>query len=706
MRHLPSFDSKIESLKTIEIFKPLPDEKLELLASDCLEETINPGDALFREGDPGDSMFVILSGKLAVEKGESMIARSSAGNYFGEMALIDDQPRSATVTALTESRVLKIKKEEFFLHIADNPQALMAVLKTVSERARENLTALNEGIKIFKTQKKLTAELQHLLDDTTNEIYFFDSESYQFINLNTPASKNLGYKNHEITGLTLFDVMSEMTRENFEKLVMPLRSGSVEEASITGLHRRKDGSTYPIEVRFKLQNTETPPVFVGMGQDVSQLTELKSENKNLTRYDSLTGLPNRELTLETLGAELLQANRKNKSIAVLLMDLDEFKTVNNSLGHSAGDLMLKAVAKRLNDWSPKNSQVARFGGDEFIIILSGDTIETEARTTADSLLKLFQNPFSIDGQEVYIGLSIGISYYPLDGNDSETLIRQAHAAMYVAKDQGKNKYCHYHSDMEAQAKKKLILESDLRKALDRNEFVLYYQPKLELDTETIIGFESLIRWNHPSRGLVPPLDFIPLAEKTKIIIPLGEWIIRTACQQIKTWLDMGFPNPYIAVNLSAHQFSQPNLVSRISEIIEETGILAKYLEVEITESVLMENSDMAAAQLTQLSKMGIDISIDDFGTGYSSLSYLNIFPLNNLKIDRAFVKDITSEENATLAKAIVTLSKALNLKTIAEGVETETQKQVLRSIGCDTIQGYFLSKPVPAEEATKLLIKS
>jgi EAL domain-containing protein (putative c-di-GMP-specific phosphodiesterase class I) len=278
--------------------------------------------------------------------------------------------------------------------------------------------------------------------------------------------------------------------------------------------------------------------------------------------------------------------------------------------------------------------------------------------------------------------------------------------MYIAKDKGKNTHCHYHSDMETQAKKKLILESDMRKALELNEFVLHYQPKLALDSETIIGFESLIRWNHSSRGLVSPLDFIPLAEKTKVIIPLGEWVLRTACQQIKTWSELGYSNPNTAVNLSAHQFGQSNLVSRIGEIIEETGIQAKYLELEITESVLMDNADTAAAQLKQLSEMGIKISIDDFGTGYSSLSYLNTFPLNYLKIDRAFVKDITSIEDATLSRAIVTLAKALNLKTIAEGVETETQKEVLRSIGCDIIQGYLLSKPVPAEEATKLLSES
>jgi len=430
---------------------------------------------------------------------------------------------------------------------------------------------------------------------------------------------------------------------------------------------------------------------------------LKNENKNLTSYDYLTGLPNRKLILQQLNTELSQANQENQSIAVLLLDLDEFKIINDSMGHAAGDAMLLATAERLKNWSSSNCHIARLGGDEFIILISGDDIKTLARETAESLLDLFHNPFSIHGQEVYVSLSIGISYFPSDADDGESLIRQADTAMYIAKDKGKNTYCHYNSDMETQAKNKLLLEGDLRKALDLNEFVLYYQPKLDLNTGTLIGFESLVRWNHPSRGLVPPLDFIPLAEKTKVVIPLGEWVLKTACQQIKTWLDMGHAIPNTAVNLSAHQFSQSNLVSRIKAIIEETGIQAKYLELEITESVLMDNADMAAAQLKQLSAMGIKISIDDFGTGYSSLSYLNTFPLNYLKIDRAFVKDITSVEDATLARAIVTLAKALNLKTIGEGVETEIQKEVLRSIGCDIIQGYLLSKPLPAEESTQLL---
>jgi len=701
-----SHDNKIESFKSIDLFKQLTDETLERLITSSHEVTLNPGDTLFHDGDHGDSMYVILSGEIAILKGNSMIARKGQGNYFGEMTLIEDQPRSATATALTKSQLLKIMKEQFFLHLASNPQALMAVLKTVSERSRENLTALNEGIKIFKAQKKLNANLQHLLDDTTNEIYIFDAESYRFIRLNTRATRNLGYREIETTQLTLFDVMPNVTRENFEKLIKPLRSGMIEETGFTGQLQRKDGSTYPIEIRFKLQTTETPPIFVGIGQDISQLTELINKNKNLTRYDYLTGLPNRTLILEQLNTDLHQANRENQSMAVLLMDLDEFKIINDSMGHTAGDLLLKAVAERLRGWSPSDRHMARLSGDEFIILLSGDSIETRAKEAAADILKIFQSPFSINGQKIVISLSIGISFYPTDGNDGETLIRHADTAMYIAKEKGKNTTCQYLSDMEAQAKKQLILEGDIRKALERNEFVLYYQPKLALDSETIVGFESLVRWNHPSQGLVPPLDFIPLAEKTRLILPLGEWVLRTACKQIKTWLDMGFSNPNTAVNLSAHQFSQSNLVATIEKIIAETEIQAKYLEVEITESVLMENAAMAAAQLRQLSEMGIKISIDDFGTGYSSLSYLNTFPLNYLKIDRAFVKDITSIEHATLARAIVTLAKSLNLGTIAEGVETETQKHVLRSIECDAIQGYLLSKPVPAEEATKLLTAS
>jgi diguanylate cyclase (GGDEF)-like protein/PAS domain S-box-containing protein len=698
-----SHDNKLDLFRSIEIFQLLPEDKLEDLANECREITKNPGEVLFREGDAGETMYVVLSGEVYIEKENTVVAQRSQGEYFGEMTLIEDKPRTATAKVGKETRVLEIHKDQFLAHFASNAQALMSFLKTGSERSREDLKALDQGVRVLKAQKKLNSNLHNLLDDTTSEIYIFDAEFCHFINLNSRAIKNLGYESKECAEMTPFDVISGMTRENFEELVKPLRAGLVEEVVFKGNHQRKDGSGYPVEIYFRLQKNETPPVFVGMAQDISQLKELESKNDSLIFFDYLTGLPNKHRILNELNSELLRAIMANKSVAVLLMDLDNFKVINDSMGHSAGDILLKVVANRLKDWSSPKCQLARYGGDEFIIVLSDIENKVQTERTASSLLKLFNEPFQINGQTVHISLSLGISHYPMDGKNSRALIKNADTAMYVAKSNGKNQYCHYNSDMQTQAKNKLILEEDLRKALEQNEFVLYYQPKLELESETIVGFEALIRWNHPSRGFVSPLDFIPMAEKAGLIIPLGEWVMRTACKQMKAWLDMGLSIKNTAVNLSPCQFEQYDLVSMIGNIIQETGINPENLELEITESVLMDDAESAAIQLRQLSAIGIKLSIDDFGTGYSSLSYLNSFPLDNLKIDRAFVKDITCEEDAPLARAIVSMAKALSLKTIAEGVETKEQKEVLRSIGADIIQGYFLSKPVSADEATKLL---
>ena len=701
-----SHDKKIKLLQSIEIFKLFSDEMLESLTSECREISKNPGEVLFREGDAGETMYVVLSGEVCIEKENIVVALRGRGEYFGEMTLIEDQPRTATAKAVIETRLLEIFKEQFLTHFASNPQTLMSLLKTGSERSRENLDALDQGMRILKVQKKLNSNLHHLLDDTTNEIYIFDAEYYHFLNLNSRAAQNLGYEDSEIVEMTPFDVIGDLTPERFEEMVQPLRSDSLEEVLFKGFHRRKDGTSYPVEIRFKLQINETPPVFAGIVQDISKLKELETKNDNLTYYDSLTELPNKYWIIEEMNSELLRAEEENKSLAVLLMDLDNFKLINDSLGHSAGDSLLKLVANRLKDWSSENCKLARYGGDEFILILTDIKFEVQAAKAAISLLKLFKEPFLVNVQNVYVNLSIGISYFPLDGNDGRVLIKNADTAMYSAKDEGRNRYCHYSSAMETQAKDQLVLEGDLRTALNRNEFVLYYQPKLALNSEAIVGFEALVRWQHPTRGMISPLDFIPLAEKTGLIIPLGEWCIRTACEQMKTWLDMGLSIQNMAVNLSACQFSQSNLVSMVTSVIEETGIYPENLELEITETVLMKDAESSAALLRQISAIGIKLSIDDFGTGYSSLSYLNSFPLNNLKIDRAFVKDITCEEDATLTIAIISMAKALGLKTIAEGVETEEQKEVLRAIGCDVMQGYLLSKPVPVDEATKLLSSS
>jgi diguanylate cyclase (GGDEF)-like protein/PAS domain S-box-containing protein len=471
-----SHDNKLDLLKSIEIFKLLSEENLANLASECKEITIDFGEVLFREGDVGETMYVVLSGEIYIEKENTVIALRERGEYIGEMTLIEDKPRTATAKAVKETRLLEIHKEQFLAHLASNSQALMSFLKTGSERSRENLNALDQGMKILKAQKKRNSNLSDLLDDTVNEIYIFDMEFYHFIDLNSRAIKNLGYQSNEITKITPFDVISDMTKESFEELVQPLLSDNAEEIIYIGRHRRKDGSSYPVEICFKMQKNATPPVIIGMAQDISKIKELENINDSLIFFDHLTGLPNKQQISDELNSELLRAIMSKKSVAVLLMDLDNFKTINDSLGHSAGDTLLKAVTKRLKEWSSQKYLLGRYGGDEFIVILSDIENEAQTEKTASSLLKLFNEPFKINGQTAHVSLSLGISHYPMDGKDSRALIKNADTAMYVAKSNGKNQYCNYNSSMETQAKNDLTLEEDLWKALERNEFVLYYQP--------------------------------------------------------------------------------------------------------------------------------------------------------------------------------------------------------------------------------------
>ncbi|MFQ5450025.1 MAG: EAL domain-containing protein [Nitrospinaceae bacterium] len=694
---------KIDLLKSIDLFETLSVENLDRLAKDGEVVSLSPGEVLFREGDPGDSMFVILSGEISIEKENTHIAKRGPGEYFGEMTLIESSARSATAKSAGESRLLKIFETHFQDYVASNTHALRSVIKTISERARENLKAFGQGVKKLKSQDKLISSLQVLLNDASNEIYVLDASSFQFLKMNSSALKNLGYESQEIVKMKLFDILGNIDPDDFGEWIEPLRAQQKREIVLNGIHKRKDGSHYPVRVSLKLHPAEGHPVLIGMAQDISHLKKMEDDIKSLTFYDSLTGLPNKNLILENLDSALQKVRRENESVAVFLVDLDDFKTINDSLGHQAGDWVIQAVSKRLKEWSPPNCCIGRYRGDEFIVVVSDIHFETEAAAMARGLLKTFQDAFSIRGQKIYVTLSIGISYSALDGFDGEALIKKADTAMHFAKANGKNTYSHFNSKMALQAQNKLILECDLRKALEQNEFVLYYQPKMELKSETLIGFEALVRWEHPEKGLVPPAEFIPAIEKNKLIIPLGEWVLRTACQQMRKWLALGFPLSDVAVNISTHQFNRQDLAAKVMEIISETGIFPECLTLEITESVLMANSRNAISKLQQLNAIGVKLSLDDFGTGFSSLSYLNSFPLSSLKIDRTFVKNVSSSEDAIIAKSIVSLAKALNLTTIVEGVETEKQKEIMRSIGCDIIQGYLLSKPLPVKEATQML---
>ncbi len=436
----------------------------------------------------------------------------------------------------------------------------------------------------------------------------------------------------------------------------------------------------------------------------------------LAYYDGLTGLPNRTFFRELLKKALVYARRYDLSVAILYLDLDEFKRINDTLGHPIGDRLLQAVSERLTASVRKSDNVARpiedeektavsrLGGDEFVILLHHVGKIHDLSRMAIRLLAEIARPYDLDGHEVFASASMGIALYPSGGEDIDVLLKNADMAMYQAKAKGKNNYQFYSEAMNSAALELFNLERDLRRALERKEFLLHYQPKLDASRRKIIGMEALIRWNHKERGMIAPVKFIPMAEDTGLIIPIGEWVLHTACFQAKTWLDTGFKNVNMAVNISARQFEQKDLPGMVERALREASLSPQYLELEVTESMVMRKPEEAIAFLGTLKDMGMSVSIDDFGTGYSSLNYLRKLPVDSVKIDRSFIVNVTANpEDAAIVKGIVALAHSLDLKVIAEGVETEEQFAFLREAECDEVQGYLFSKPVPAEEFSTLL---
>ncbi len=423
----------------------------------------------------------------------------------------------------------------------------------------------------------------------------------------------------------------------------------------------------------------------------------------LAQYDSLTGLANRSLFKELLGLALARAERNGKHVALMFLDLDRFKIINDSLGHDGGDQVLKIVAERLRSRMRKSDTVARLGGDEFTVILEGIGTVQDATNVAQELLEIVAQPIMVQDQELFVTPSIGIAIYPQYGKDSETLIKNADMAMYRAKRQGRNTYRFYTTTMEGNGKasQHLAMETNLRHALDREEFLLHYQPLIDTKSGRVIALEALLRWCHPERGLLQPEEFIPLAEENGMIVPIGEWVMSTACRQNKEWQEAGLPLASVSVNLSARQFRQKSFVGKVASILAQSNLDPQFLELELTESLLFESNGASTNRLKELKALGIKISIDDFGTGYSSLSYLKCFPIDTLKIDRSFVGDIPSNEgNSAIASGMIALAHGLHMKVTAEGVETQAQLEFLRERGCDAIQGFLMSPAVAPEEVT------
>lgn len=426
---------------------------------------------------------------------------------------------------------------------------------------------------------------------------------------------------------------------------------------------------------------------------------LEDQMVHLAHHDQLTGLTNRVLFQDRLQQSITRAERRQEVFALLYLDLDHFKSINDALGHHVGDELLRAVADRLLASTRESDTVARLGGDEFAVILD-NLLDAHAVTpVVEKIMDAIKEPFLIADHTLHVGISMGISLFPDSGQDAENLIKNADSAMYRGKRAGRGQYSYYTSDMNAKALDELQMEMELREALEKGEFTLHYQPKIELATQKIVSVEALIRWQHPRGRMISPAEFIPLAEMTGLILPIGEWVLEEACRQLACWQNLGFRSFRMAVNISARQLRNPNIIKVILAAIGKAGITANELEVEITESLLMEDTEINNLILQELKQHNIRVSMDDFGTGYSSLSYLNKFNIDTLKIDRSFVKDIPTDADAVaIATAIIALGKSLRLNVIAEGVETEEQYNFLTKMDCDGAQGYYFSKPLPADE--------
>jgi diguanylate cyclase (GGDEF)-like protein/PAS domain S-box-containing protein len=437
----------------------------------------------------------------------------------------------------------------------------------------------------------------------------------------------------------------------------------------------------------------------GVGRDVTQAMMAELKVHELARFDSLTGLPNRNMFLGELDRTIARARRHGTTFAVFFIDLDRFKTINDTLGHDAGDQLLKTMAARLREALRECDLVARLGGDEFVVLLEGAAGVADLDAIAHKLLGAIGEPVALQGCSFIVTGSIGIGLYPGDGDDAATLLKHADAAMYLAKDKGKNNVQFCTADLADLAARQFEVESALRLALSRGELLLHFQPKVHIASGRMRGVEALVRWAHPQRGLVPPGEFIPLAEERGLIVPIGRWVMQAACRQIRDWRDAGLAAPAVAVNLSARQFVSDSLVDDLVDALSCHGVAPSALEVELTESALMADPERAKQVLEQLHALGVGISIDDFGTGYSSLSYLKRFPAQTVKIDRSFISGLPSDgDDTAITQAVIAMAHSLGLKVVAEGVETAAQLAALRRLGCDEAQGYLLGRPMPAAD--------
>jgi len=546
-------------------------------------------------------------------------------------------------------------------------------------------------------------ELAAIVQNTTVEVYILDTVTLKYLYANNGALKSLGYTLDELKNLTIFDINPDITLEDIDIFRQYLLNISSELTNLS-THKRKDGSVYPVQASVHKLTYQGQTAVVIFDTDITELTGIQNKLQHLATHDSLTGLPNRVLFHDRLEMAIKQTRRNEEKLAILFVDLDHFKQVNDSLGHSIGDELLIEVAKRLQSLLRDSDTIARMGGDEFNILLDGFDNTESIITLVQKCIVAFKEPFTIQEQRLYATLSIGISIYPDDGINAELLLKNADAAMYKAKTEGRNTYQFYAHEMSEKAYERVIMENSLRIALKDNQFRVFYQPQINLISGELAGMEALVRWEHPTLGIVSPDKFIPFCEETGLIQEIDFFVFESVIKQQIEWNLEGITIPKIAVNFSAKTLNSRSIADEVRTIMNFYRCPANCIAIEVTESHIMKNPDEAIRILRELQALGLEISIDDFGTGYSSLSYLKKLPINKLKIDQSFIRDIPcDEDDIAITKTIIALAHNLKLDVIAEGVETLEQQQFLIANGCPLAQGYLYSKPIDTESITRLI---
>jgi len=580
------------------------------------------------------------------------------------------------------------------------------------EQALLQLTAQHAGFAlgmlrsfVSKDNDQGNLKLAAAVFDSSLEGIFITDTDGTILAANAACNRITGYDSLELIGQNPRLFKSNHHGEEFyTALWNTVRQHNQWEGEIW--NKRKNSDIYPQWLSISAIKNEQGVVqnYIGIFIDISKQKAAERHLAYLAYHDQLTELPNRELFHDRLNMAVLQAKRSQQNIAVLFIDLDHFKYINDTFGHATGDQLLQQVALKLASCLREEDTLARMGGDEFTVILQEFNNRQDVEMAARRILDALDTPFLVEHHALYVSASIGISFFPDDGNDASELMKRADTAMYSAKNDGRRRLHFFQASMEGYSLNRVAMEQHLRIALEQNEFIVFYQPQIDLNSGRVVGVEALLRWQRPGIGLIPPNQFIPLAEDTGLILPIGEWVLREACKQHKLWKNTRNINLRMGVNLSSHQFKQANLSTTVTNILKETGMNPKFLDLELTESVAMQDVYTSLRTLKTLKQAGVQISIDDFGTGYSSLSYLKQFPIDRLKIDQSFVADIASDPNsAAIVLAIIAMSHSLGLDVIAEGVETQEQLKFLNMHGCNEVQGYLLCRPMPAEEFSKFL---